>query len=103
MTWVRYIFIFPIRVYQWTISPLLRAVVGPGGCRFTPTCSHYASEAFEVHGVFKGGALTVRRLCRCHPWGGAGHDPVPAKEFKVQGSEFKVLGVVAAVEHKGGN
>jgi putative membrane protein insertion efficiency factor len=82
MTWVRHIFIFPIRVYQWTLSPLLRVVFGPAGCRYSPTCSHYATEALEVHGVLKGGALTVGRLCRCHPWGGSGHDPVPPKNVK---------------------
>jgi len=65
-------FIALIRLYQWIISPIL----GPK-CRFTPTCSQYALEAFKKHGVFKGLWLTVRRLSRCHPWGGHGYDPVP--------------------------
>lgn len=60
-----------IRVYQWVISPWL----GPK-CRFTPTCSQYAIEAFRKYGLFKGGWMTVRRISRCHPWGGSGHDPV---------------------------
>lgn len=65
-------FIALIKMYQWIISPIL----GPK-CRFTPTCSQYALEAFKKHGVFKGLWLAVRRLSRCHPWGGHGYDPVP--------------------------
>ena len=62
----------PIRFYQICISPLL----GPS-CRFTPTCSEYARQAILKHGPFKGLYLAVRRLLRCHPWGGSGYDPVP--------------------------
>ena len=65
-------FIFIIKIYQWVISPWL----GPK-CRFTPTCSHYAVEAFRKYGVFKGFWLTVKRIARWHPWGGDGYDPVP--------------------------
>jgi len=65
-------FIALIKLYQWIVSPML----GPK-CRFTPTCSQYAIEALKKHGVFKGLWLTVRRLSRCHPWGGHGYDPVP--------------------------
>lgn len=61
-----------IRVYQWTLSPLLGAA-----CRFQPTCSRYAVEALRRHGAWRGTLLTVRRLGRCHPWGGQGYDPVP--------------------------
>lgn len=64
--------ILPIRFYQGAISPHL----GPS-CRFTPTCSQYAVEALRRHGPFKGSWLTLRRLLRCHPWGGSGYDPVP--------------------------
>jgi uncharacterized protein len=63
--------IFLIKCYQWVISPWL----GPK-CRFTPTCSQYAIEAFRKYGVFKGGWMAIRRISRCHPWGGSGHDPV---------------------------
>lgn len=65
-------FMVMIKLYQWIISPLL----GPK-CRFTPTCSHYSMEAFKKHGVIKGFWLTVKRISRCHPWGGHGYDPVP--------------------------
>jgi putative membrane protein insertion efficiency factor len=58
--------------YQWTLSPL----IGPT-CRFEPSCSHYALEALARHGALRGGWLALRRLARCHPWGGAGFDPVP--------------------------
>jgi len=61
-----------IRLYQLTLSPLVGR-----HCRFQPTCSCYAAEAIELHGAFRGGALAARRLARCHPWGGAGWDPVP--------------------------
>lgn len=49
----------------------------PSPCRFIPSCSQYALEALEYHGIAKGGWLSVRRLCQCHPWGGMGLDPVP--------------------------
>ncbi len=66
------IFILLIRIYQYFISPLTGA-----SCRFTPTCSQYSVEAIKKYGAFKGGWLTLKRLGRCHPWGGHGHDPVP--------------------------
>ena len=62
-----------IRFYQLLISP----VISRGACRYLPTCSDYAREAIERHGVFAGGWLALRRLLRCHPWGGSGYDPVP--------------------------
>jgi putative membrane protein insertion efficiency factor len=75
---VRKIIIFPfvvlIRFYQTCISPLT-----PAACRFTPTCSQYALEAFRKHGLLKGFYLSARRILRCHPWGGHGYDPVPEK------------------------
>lgn len=64
--------ILPIRFYQKFISPLT-----PPSCRYTPTCSQYAVEALRKHGPLKGMYLAVRRILRCHPWGGHGHDPVP--------------------------
>lgn len=67
-----------IRLYRAVVSPLLHAVLGPGcGCRFSPTCSEYAQAAVAQHGALRGGWLALRRVCRCHPWGGAGVDPVP--------------------------
>ncbi len=68
-------FVLLIKFYQICISPFT-----PPSCRFTPTCSQYALEAFRKHGPIKGLYLTVRRLLRCHPWGGKGYDPVP-EEF----------------------
>jgi putative membrane protein insertion efficiency factor len=69
---------FLIRSYQLLVAPIIRAICGPnGGCRFTPTCSHYFLEACEVHGVWRGGWLGIKRLARCQPWGNYGPDPVP--------------------------
>ena len=61
-----------VRFYQVCISPLK-----PPSCRFTPTCSQYALEALRKYGPFKGSWLALRRILRCHPWGGSGYDPVP--------------------------
>lgn len=69
---VVWMLILPIRFYQTAISPLT-----PPSCRFTPTCSEYARQALIKHGPVKGLALAIRRILRCHPWGGAGYDPVP--------------------------
>jgi putative membrane protein insertion efficiency factor len=61
-----------IRAYQLLLSPLLAPA-----CRFDPSCSSYAVEAIERHGLFRGSWLAAARIGRCHPWGGFGHDPVP--------------------------
>jgi uncharacterized protein len=67
-----------IRFYQRIISPPLHWIGGPGsGCRFTPTCSEYFLQAVIKHGVIRGAWLGVKRIARCNPWGGSGHDPVP--------------------------
>ncbi len=68
------ILIAVIRFYQNAISPL-----SPPSCRFNPSCSAYAREAIEVHGAMSGGWLALRRILRCHPWGGYGYDPVPRR------------------------
>ncbi len=61
-----------VTVYRYTVSPLL----GPR-CRYEPSCSQYALEALREHGAARGSWLAVRRIARCHPWGGHGYDPVP--------------------------
>jgi putative membrane protein insertion efficiency factor len=61
-----------IRGWQLLAAPLL-----PPACRYVPSCSHYADEAIARHGARCGAWLALRRLCRCHPWGGSGYDPVP--------------------------
>lgn len=65
-------FVGLIKIYQHVISPLL-----PATCRFHPTCSQYSLEALRKHGLFKGSKLAVKRISKCHPWGGSGYDPVP--------------------------
>jgi uncharacterized protein len=69
---MRHVAVFLIRLYQWTLSPL----IGPA-CRFYPSCSQYALEACLRFGLLEGGWLTLARLARCHPWHPGGFDPVP--------------------------
>ena len=76
------ILLVPVRIYQWTISPLL-----PASCRHVPTCSQYTMEALRIHGVLRGTYLSVRRFIRCHPWGTHGYDPVPPKPYKIFNSK----------------
>ena len=64
--------LLPIRFYRACISPWT-----PASCRFVPTCSEYALIAIQKYGPLKGGWLAIKRICRCHPWGGSGFDPVP--------------------------
>lgn len=71
-----------IRLYQWLLSPLLGA-----NCRYAPSCSEYAREALAKHGVRAGLWLALKRLARCHPWGGSGHDPVPKRKLTAESSE----------------
>lgn len=61
-----------IRVYQLLVSPLLGT-----NCRYVPSCSEYAADALRQYGAIRGGWLALRRIMRCHPWGGSGHDPLP--------------------------
>jgi len=65
-------FILLIKIYQFLISPLF-----PSSCRYSPTCSQYTLDALKKYGVLKGGWFGVKRISRCHPWGGSGYDPVP--------------------------
>lgn len=63
-----------VRVYQFFVSPVF-----PASCRYAPSCSAYAVDALRAHGALKGCWLAIHRILRCHPWGGSGYDPVPAK------------------------
>lgn len=64
-----------VKLYRLAISPWLGM-----NCRFQPTCSQYAIEALQLHGVLKGGWLAIKRIGRCHPWGDSGYDPVPGSD-----------------------
>ena len=67
-----------ITLYRWTLSPAKDFLFGAlARCRFEPSCSKYALEAIRAHGAIKGALLAGKRVCRCHPWGGCGEDPVP--------------------------
>lgn len=71
---------FLFLTYRVLLSPVLMLLSGPGnGCRFEPTCSHYSQQAFKKCGPVRGAWLTIKRLARCHPWGGSGYDPVPER------------------------
>lgn len=72
---MRVVMVALIRGYQLMISPWL-----PASCRFTPSCSEYALVAIRRFGPWRGSALAARRLLRCHPFAGHGHDPVPPRE-----------------------
>ncbi|MBL7825789.1 MAG: membrane protein insertion efficiency factor YidD [Saprospiraceae bacterium] len=75
-SFLKYLLIIPIRAYQIFLSPLL----GANKCRYQPTCSHYAIEAIQEWGIFKGFYLAVKRILRCHPWSHHPmHDPVPKR------------------------
>ncbi len=67
-----WLMILPVRLYQLTLSPLL-----PNSCRHIPTCSEYAIQALNTHGIFRGSLLSAWRILRCNPWGTHGYDPVP--------------------------
>jgi hypothetical protein len=87
----QHILLAAVRIYRAVLSPALGAFFGPtGGCRYTPTCSAYAAEAVRTHGAVAGSYLAVRRVCRCHPWGDCGHDPVPQK---IKNSGLKAAGL----------
>lgn len=69
-----------IRLYQRLLSPLL-----PNTCRFQPTCSRYAADALEAHGLWRGLWMGARRVARCHPWNEGGYDPVPTPDSNQTG------------------
>lgn len=73
-----------LRAMIWLYRHSLSLFMGRN-CRFLPSCSAYADEAIRIHGAIKGSELALRRICRCHPWGGSGFDPVP----EVQGSKLE--------------
>lgn len=64
--------IFLVKIYQSIISPLF-----PPTCRYAPTCSEYAIQSLKKHGLIKGVYLSIKRVVKCHPWGGSGYDPIP--------------------------
>jgi len=67
---------WPLRVLVWIYRSAISPLLGTN-CRYQPSCSAYAEEALRIHGAFKGGWLTLKRMGSCHPWGGSGYDPVP--------------------------
>ena len=78
MNAAQHILIFGVHCYRWGLSPAKTFLFGPlGRCRFTPSCSEYALGALRHHGALAGSWLALKRIGRCHPWGGCGYDPVP--------------------------
>jgi putative membrane protein insertion efficiency factor len=78
----QHILIFGVRLYRGVVSPAKVFLFGPfGQCRFTPSCSAYALEAIARHGALSGSWLALKRIGRCHPWGGCAEDPVPGDKL----------------------
>jgi len=91
MNLLQAILIFAIRIYRWTISPAQIFLFGAGsGCRFTPSCSQYAVEAIKTRGAMAGTFLAAKRICRCHPFGSCGHDPVQKADGRWQMADGKI-------------
>ena len=95
----QHILILGVHCYRWVLSPAKTFLFGPlGRCRFTPSCSEYALTALRRHGALAGSWLALKRIGRCHPWGGCGHDPVPPAEarppsdFGLRTSDFELSG-----------
>lgn len=81
MRFINSIFIFPVRLYKWFISPVLVYFFGPS-CRYEPSCSTYMIQAIQEWGPIKGIWIGLKRIGRCGPWGGFGPDPIPKKQKK---------------------
>ncbi|MBC8095642.1 MAG: membrane protein insertion efficiency factor YidD [Akkermansiaceae bacterium] len=97
---VQHILILLVRLYRCTLSPAKFFLFGPlGHCRFEPSCSQYALDALKIHGVLSGSWLAAKRICRCHPYGGCGHDPVPVG--KMRKAESGKAGNLAFVPRNG--
>ena len=86
---VRKVFLLPVYFYRVFISPLT-----PPACRFTPTCSQYMVEAVLKYGIFKGTWLGIKRICRCHPWGGSGHSVREAESVVTQADSLWQAGLL---------
>jgi putative membrane protein insertion efficiency factor len=72
------VFSWPLLALVWLYRKLISPMLGVN-CRFEPSCSAYAEEALRRYGALRGGWIALRRICRCHPWGGSGYDPVPQR------------------------
>lgn len=91
MNAAQHILAFGLRLYRWTLSPAKAVLFGPlGHCRFTPSCSAYALEAITRHGALAGTCLALKRIGRCHPWGGCGEDAVPASRVEIPNFRFQI-------------
>ncbi len=83
MNLAQHVLILGVRMYRWVLSPAQAVVFGPlQRCRYSPSCSEYSLEAIQSRGALAGSWLGLKRICRCHPWGGCGHDPVPPLNLK---------------------
>lgn len=96
------VFVFLVRTYQWTLSPLKNLLVGPGGgCRFRPTCSAYAIDCLKTLPLHRALYLASWRILRCNPWGGSGYDPAPKMAYRESGDESGRRGLTDLLEGGG--
>jgi putative membrane protein insertion efficiency factor len=87
---VQHILVLLVRLYRCTLSPAKIFLFGPlAQCRFEPSCSQYALTAVKTHGAISGSWLAVKRICRCNPYGGCGHDPVPPAQLPGETPELQ--------------
>jgi len=97
----QHILVLIVRVYRLTLSPAKTFVFGETGrCRYTPSCSAYAMDAVKTHGAMAGTWLAVKRIGRCHPWGGCGYDPVPPVKTRAGGSQSVEMSKGGCGSHK---
>jgi len=99
VTPAQHILILLVRLYRCTLSPAKTFIFGPlGSCRFEPSCSQYALEAIRLHGAIRGSWLALKRIGRCNPYGGCGHDPVPPRTRSPQRCSCDSNGGTSATE-----
>jgi putative membrane protein insertion efficiency factor len=96
----QHMLVFGVQCYRLLLSPAKSFVFGRfSDCRFEPSCSAYALQAIREHGALRGTWLAVKRICRCHPWGSCGHDPVPKRSGQALDRNSRAVGTGNILEN----